>query len=134
MHKVARSACGTKWHNTLILRTFGKLSFVLFSEAGLDPVEECAFRIEGCGLKIEGVTDEFGEFEREPVPFGDYHLFIGDADFVIPAIPPDESPHPVHIPYEVLPEFAEWSGPTEEEPAENLTEDETEEPLEKTDG
>jgi hypothetical protein len=115
MLSATRTAKGSQVVNTLVLPMRGKISFVLYSEAGLETWAVQPFHIEGAGISIDGETGEDGVFEHKPVPYGDYSLIVGDAEFVIPAIPPDESPHPVHIPYDMLPEFAEWPGPTEEE-------------------
>ena len=128
MFMVARTVSNAESHNTLILRTFGKISFILYSEAGLETLPDRAFRIEGCDIQIAGSTDENGIFEQALAPYGDYLLSFGDAEFVIPSIPEDESPHPVHVPCELLPELAEWSGPLDEDnELEPLPEDESRE-------
>lgn len=103
-------------HNTLMIRRDAKLAFLLFTEAAVYIHKQREFRVVGDCLEVAGTTDDEGKFELTGIPYGLYELFIGDARFIIPAIHPDEEPHPIHVPYYVLPDHHDaWATPTPEE-------------------
>ena len=88
----------------------------MFSLKGLDILAKRAFKIEGMDIEISEQTDDRGEFKHAPAEYGDYELQVGDAAFIIPAIPAEDPPYPVHIPYDMLPDKRDtWDGPTDEE-------------------
>lgn len=115
MYKVARSSDG-KLHNTLALARRRKISFILCTEAELHVWPKLQFRILGPDLIRDGSTDDEGFYEYAPVAFGEYDLRVGSATLRLPTLLPDEPPHPVHIPYDMLPGVCDaWTEPTPEE-------------------
>ena len=115
--RVARSrADEPNHHNTLMIRRDAKIAFLLFTEAGVYIHKDREFRLTGDSLELSGMTDGEGKFELVGVPYGLYELFVGDARFVIPSIHPEEEHHPVHIPFQYLPDHRDaWVTPTDEE-------------------
>jgi len=115
MYKVARASDGTL-HNTLALARRRKISFILYTEGELHVWPGQDFRICGADLNRDGCTDDDGFYEYEPVGFGEYELRVGNAAFRLPTLPPDAPPHPVHVPYDMLPDVCDaWTEPTPEE-------------------
>lgn len=103
-------------HNTLMIRRDAKIAFLLFTEAGISVHKNREFTLIGDTLQLSGQTDEEGKFELVGIPYGLYELFVGDARFVIPAVHPVEEHHPVHIPYQYLPDHRDaWVTPEPEE-------------------
>jgi hypothetical protein len=116
MARIARILSSSDDYNTLVLSLDSKISFVLLSEADLEKWPDREFQLRGPDFELNGRTDDEGLFEHEPVQSGEYDLYVGDAKFVIPAVSLDESPHPIQIPYDMLPDIRDaWPGPTEEE-------------------
>ena len=116
MHEVARTSRGLRHHNTLRLNRQAKISFILYTEADFFTLPDREFRIEGSGLELSGRTDREGKFEFAPVVFAEFDLLVGDARFRIPSILPDDPPHPVNIPYDMLPDLRDaWRTATGEE-------------------
>ncbi len=103
-------------HSVKVIQdTMGQIYFVLLTEMGLDVWPNREFMLRGLGVNVNGRTDNNGEFKHAPVEFGEYELIVGDATFQIPAITVNSPPHPVHIPYTLLPDQLDWDGPTDEE-------------------
>ena len=108
---------------TILPDGVGAISFVLTSEAGMEPWPKRAFVLEGHGLKIEDQTDDQGKFSHSPAEFGDYKLQVGDASYVVPAIPPEGTPVEIGAPFSAHDDQREaFQGPTGNE----LTADEQE--------
>ncbi len=98
---------------TILPDGVGAISFVLQSEAGGEPWPQRAFTLEGHGLSIKDQTDDQGKFQHSPADFGDYQLHVGDASYIVPAIPPEATPVEVSVPFTALEDQRDaFQGPT----------------------
>ncbi|MBN2441058.1 MAG: carboxypeptidase regulatory-like domain-containing protein [Spirochaetales bacterium] len=96
-------------------RTYN-IAFTLFTELGLDIWPGQNFILTVDGVTYEKSTDDNGEFLLEDVPAGEYLLKVGEIIFHIASIPDNDPPHPIHVPYDALPEIRDaWENPTDEE-------------------